>query len=196
MILIVGLGNPDKKYTFSRHNIGFMVIDQVVKDMVSVDKNWQQEAKFQAWIFKVGDLIFCKPLTFMNLSGNSVGSIRDFYGIETQNIWVIHDDIDLPLEKIRIRQGGSGAGHHGVDAIIKKLKSSDFIRFRLGVGRGKLAEKKHMRQNFKPRYIQKYVLSRFTDHEIGQARKMVKRAAQAVELALHKGLDRAVNEFN
>ena len=197
MLLIVGLGNPGSKYASTRHNIGFMVVDHVVKHLDEMKKPWENNNTFQAAVCKLGDLVFAKPQTFMNASGFSVKKLIDFYKIDIEHLWVINDDIDLPLGKIRIRKGGASAGHHGIESIMRELGGKDgFVRFRLGVGRGLLDEKKPVAQNLHRHAIEKYVVSRFTTHEEGEVRKLIKHAAKAVEIALHKGLDSAMNQYN
>jgi PTH1 family peptidyl-tRNA hydrolase len=196
MNLIVGLGNPGDKYASTRHNIGFMVVDRVLKDLVAVEKKWERNEQFSVELFKNGDLIFAKPQSFMNASGIVVKKLVDFYKVPVEQIWVIHDDIDLPLGKIRIRSGGGSAGHHGIESIIREVGADTFIRFRLGVGRGKLEEKGSSNHNYHRTGIEKYVVSPFTTHEEGNVRKLLKQATHAIEIALHKGLDIAMNEFN
>ncbi len=196
MNLIVGLGNPGGKYASTRHNIGFMVVEHVVKDLVSVGEEWTEDKNINALIFKKGDLIFVKPLTFMNASGFAVGKLLNFYKIDPEHLWVVHDDIDLPLGKIRIRRGGASAGHHGVDSIIKNTGKENFVRFRLGVGKGKLEEKGSSDHNIRRHEVLKHVISKFFRREEGEMRKLVKNAAKAVELALHKGIDKAMNQYN
>lgn len=197
MLLIVGLGNPGPKYASTRHNIGFMVVERTVKDIMGVGKNWEDNNSFNAEIFKAGDLIFVKPQTFMNASGVAVKKLLDFYKIPRESLWVVYDDIDLPLGKIRIRVGGGSAGHHGIESIMRSLGGWDgFVRFRLGVGRGKLEEKKHSDQHLHRHAVEKYVVSKFSTHEEGETRKLIKHAAKAVEIALNKGLDKVMNEYN
>lgn len=197
MLLIIGLGNLGDKYVATRHNIGFMVIDHVLQDLVKADKTWEARKDINAFIYKNGDLIFAKPQTFMNASGMAVRKLVSLYKVEVDHIWVIHDDIDLPLGKIRIRSGGGSAGHHGIESILRELGGKDkFIRFRLGVGRGKLEEKKHSDQNLRRHAVVRYVVSPFMDHEEGAVRKLIKTAAKAVEVALHQGLDKAMNQYN
>ena len=197
MNLIVGLGNPGEKYAATRHNIGFMVVDRVVQDLTSVDKTWGMNSHINAFLFKSGDLVFIKPQTFMNASGYAVRKAADLYKIAVDHIWVIHDDIDLPLGKLRIRAGGGSAGHHGIESIMRELAGADtFVKFRLGVGRGKFEEKTHMDQNLHRHAVEKYVVSGFMEAEMGDVRKLVKHGAKAAECALHKGLDRAINQFN
>lgn len=197
MLLIVGLGNPGQKYASTRHNIGFMVVERTAKDIMEAGKNWEDNGSFKAEIVKTGDLVFVKPQTFMNASGVAVRKLLDFYKISRENLWVVHDDIDLPLGKLRIRIGGGSAGHHGIESIMRELGSWDgFVRFRLGVGRDKLEEKKHNDQNLRRNTVEKYVVSKFSTREEGEVRKVIKNAAKAVEIALNKGLDRAMNEYN
>ncbi len=196
MNLIVGLGNPGEKYASTRHNIGFMVINKVFKDSVAVEKNWEFNKDFNCMLFKSGDLIFAKPQTYMNASGFAVQKIKQMYKVPPENIWVIHDDIDLPLGKIKVRIGGSSAGHHGIESIMRETGSDAFVRFRLGIGRGKQEEKTGATHSIQRHSVEKYVVSPFSQHEEGEVRKLIKHAAKAVETALHKGIDKAMNEYN
>ena len=197
MNLIVGLGNPGTKYASTRHNIGFMVVDHVVKHLDEMKKPWDKNSTFQSFVCKLGDLVFVKPQTFMNASGVAVKKLIDFYKIDISHVWVVHDDIDLPLGKVRIRMGGGSAGHHGIESIMRELGNKDgFVRFRLGVGKGLLDEKKPAAQNLHRHAVEKYVVSLFTTHEEGEVRKMIKNTTKAIEIALHKGLDSAMNQYN
>lgn len=200
MILIVGLGNPGKKYQFTRHNIGFMAVDKLARDLLPIYKSlkaWKEEKNFKAQVSKIDKtLILAKPITFMNLSGESVDLIRSFYKIEIPDIWVIHDDIDLPLGKIRIRKSGASAGHRGIDSMIKRFARSDFVRFRLGIGRGRLAMHKNIDQNIPRQEIEKYVVSPFRDNEAGDAKKLLKKTVEAIRFALKEGIEKAMNRFN
>ena len=120
MKLIVGLGNPGKKYRNTRHNIGFMVLDGLLGKLTPVGETvWQQSKKFNSLIAKIDDIILVKPQTFMNASGIAVAKIASYYHIEPVEIWVVHDEVDLPLGKIRIRKGGGTAGHRGLESIIE-----------------------------------------------------------------------------
>jgi len=142
MKLIVGLGNPDQKYLSTRHNIGFMVVEKLAKELLPVNKSekaWVGEKRFTAQLCKVSDeVMLVKPHTYMNRSGNAVLSIINFFKLSPSDLWVVHDDIDLPVGKIRIRKGGGTGGHNGVESIIDTLSFSEFVRFRLGIGKGKL----------------------------------------------------------
>lgn len=199
MRLIVGLGNPGGKYLSTRHNIGFMVTEKFVKDRLSLYpslKAWKKDDNFHALWCKIEDTIVCKPQTFMNLSGVAVAALARLYKIKPIDTWVIHDDIDLPLGKVRIRTGGGSAGHRGIESIINSLGSGDFIRFRLGIGRGKLEVIRHTDINIPRQNIEKYVVSPFTDHEAGDVKKLIKHAGEALEIAMTEGIEKAMNRFN
>ena len=188
MIMIVGLGNPDSKYQYSRHNAGFMVIEKLAKALLPVgrsEKAWEVKKEFSAEICKVDEKsVLVKPHTYMNRSGISVKNLMDFYKITVADLWVIHDDIDLPLGKIRIRRGGSSGGHNGVESIIQSLPSEEFIRFRLGIGRGKLDVKRTTDINLSRQAIEKFVLSPFKDREAGDVKKMIKNTIKTILTAL------------
>jgi len=136
MKLIVGLGNPDKKYTKTRHNAGFMVLDELKEDQVDFS-DWQEDKKFKAMIsegrLNEDKVILAKPLTYMNNSGQTVKFLVDYYKIDKSDITLVHDDIDIPLGKIKIKKTGSSAGHKGVQSVIDYLKTSDFTRIRIGI---------------------------------------------------------------
>ncbi len=130
MKLIVGLGNPGKKYELNRHNIGFLFIDYLI-DTLRASKI---SSKFKGDLFRANDFLLLKPSTFMNLSGESAVLVKNYYKIENENIIVVHDDIDLPLGAIRIKRGGSSGGHNGLKSLDKHI-GSDYWRIRIGVGR-------------------------------------------------------------
>lgn len=173
MKLIVGLGNPGKKYEKTRHNLGFMVIDKLAKKLKIDRTTFVFNKKFNVEILKCFMFhVLCfmiKPQTFMNNSGQTVAKIANFYKIKTPNIWVIYDDIDLPLGTLRIRANGSSGGHKGVQSIIDSLGSSDFARFRLGAG--------PVPSEFDPA---DFVLKAFDKSETELARDMIKKAVEAV----------------
>jgi len=195
MKLIVGLGNPGPEYQNTRHNIGFMVVDKLARELSSQSVEWKNGEKHKAMLFKVGDILLVKPLTFMNNVGVSIGSIVSFYKLKPEDIWIIHDDIDLPLGKIRIREKGGTAGHHGVESIMKTIKSDTFTRFRLGIGRGKepVGQKE---KNLHHRSVISFVLSKFSQSEAGSLKHLVKHGVLAVRIALTEGIDKAMNRFN
>lgn len=203
MKLIVGLGNPGEKYESTRHNLGFIVLDHLVKDTQSVNKGkWDNNSKLKSQIFitewqpKEGEnqkVIFAKPQTYMNNSGMAVKLLSDFYKVEASDIWVVHDELDLPIGFMKIRFGGSGAGHHGIENIIDFLKTEKFWRFRLGIGQSKHHDElaKH---NFKN--ATDYVLENFVGKEKSTVKHLIKRTTQALTTALEKDINSAMNQFN
>jgi len=189
MILIVGLGNPGEKYADSRHNLGFMVLDELARKMLPLTKTkWQENKKFNSqFIIFNSQFILIKPQTMMNASGFAVAKIAAFYHIEPAEIWVIHDDVDLPLGKIKIRLGGGSGGHRGIDSIIEQLGTDKFVRFRLGIGGANRG---------KDRLLEKYVLKSFTANETSKVKQTIKKATAAIKLALDEDLEKAMNRFN
>ena len=208
MKLIVGLGNPGSEYQDTRHNIGFMVIEKLAKELSREQMSWKEEEKFKALIAKIGDVILVKPITFMNSSGLAVSTIMNFYKCIPSDVWIVHDDIDLPLGKIRIREKGGSAGHRGVESVIMELKTDQFVRFRLGIGRGKLfstgdSDTSHIEkgnagraQHGRHKWDISFVLSRFTRGEAGTLKHLIKNGTEAVRIALTEGTDRAMDRFN
>ena len=149
MKLIVGLGNPTQKYKFNRHNVGFLAIDYLVKEY-----NASFVKDFKGELFKSNDYLFLKPSTYMNLSGESVVLVKNFYKIENEDIIVIHDDIDLKLGALKFKRGGSSGGHNGLKSIDKHI-GNDYYRVRIGVGRPERKED-----------VVNYVLSDFSKNEL------------------------------
>jgi len=213
MIFIIGLGTPGGEYKDTRHNIGFMVVEKLAKELGKDTVVWEEKEKFKSAVAKIGEALLVKPVTFMNNSGIAVSSIVQFYKLKPENVWVIHDDIDLPLGKIRIRKGGSSAGHNGVESIIKELHSDAFIRFRLGIGRGKLfsrastdftyteesdgATKREVgEKRMYHRSIVDFVLSRFSQGEAGTLKHMIKNGTEAVRLTLEEGVEKVMGRYN
>ncbi|MCL4382430.1 MAG: aminoacyl-tRNA hydrolase [Patescibacteria group bacterium] len=188
MKLIVGLGNPGSKYEKTRHNLGFRVVEALAKDKIKGEVKWEEAPKFSSLICRLTkDVILVKPQAFMNASGEAVAKIANFYKISASDIWVVHDDVDLPLGKIKIRIGGSAAGHHGVESLIVNLGTDRFLRIRLGIGRpsrGKDAQ------------IEKYVLKTFELNETSEVKHLLKQAALALETCLQDGPEKTMNRFN
>jgi len=189
MKLIVGLGNPGERYQNTRHNLGFMVVEEAARKFLPFKKTkWEEDKKANALVLRVPpDILLVKPLTFMNASGKAVAKLASDFKLQASSIWVIHDDVDLPLGKIKIRLGGGSAGHRGVESIIKELGTDGFVRFRLGIGhpgRGK------------DNAVEKYVLRELDINQQSEVKKIVKKTVKAVQVTLEKGLERAMNEFN
>ena len=182
--LIVGLGNPETEYADTRHNLGFACVRELA-GRLGVDvtrKRWRslvgRSDASKVWLVL--------PQTYMNLSGQAVAAAARDAGIEPARVWVVHDELDLPLCRLRIRRGGSGAGHNGVLSLISSLGTPDFVRFRVGIG-------KPARTTGAGR---RYVLGRFTKAEAERLEKVVSGVADSLELALESGLDRAMERYN
>lgn len=200
MKLIVGLGNPGLKHEKTRHNLGFMVIDALFKDYSSAKDNFRNENKFKAqlseitWKSKNGKeerVVLAKPQTYMNNSGMAVSSISKFYKIDFSDVWVVHDEVDLPLGAMKIRLGGSSAGHKGVESLIESLKTDKFWRFRVGIG------SQHQKMPGKRlKQIDNFVLGTFSESERGKQREIIKKCKKALEEGLENGLEKAMNKFN
>jgi peptidyl-tRNA hydrolase, PTH1 family len=181
--LVVGLGNPGREYERSRHNVGFLVVDALARryDGRVTDRS----AKSLTGRIRVGDaeLVLAKPQTMMNLSGLAVKALRTKYGVPLERMLIIHDELDLPFGRLRIRRGGSSAGNHGLDSVIGALGSKDFTRFRVGIGRpaGDGVD---------------YVLGPFSGEEQTELPAIVGRVADAVVAATGVGVERAMTDFN
>lgn len=191
---MVGLGNPGGKYTGTRHNLGFMALDEYTKKHLGPEITWVMETKYPAEILKIDqNLWLVKPQVFMNNSGQAVQSLVDYYRIAVEDVIVIHDDLDLPLGKIKIRLGGSAAGHHGVESIIDQLGTDRFVRIRLGIGNIHSLGGERGDKHFD---AEKYVLEPFLASDRAQVKQMVKKAVIAIGLLLEKGIETAQNQYN
>lgn len=191
MKLVVGLGNPEERYSNTRHNLGFKILDELIKKLNLID--WVREEKFKSELIKTHELILVKPQTFMNQSGIAVKLLAAYYKIASPDIIVIHDELDLPLGKIKVRLGGAAAGHHGVESIIKTLGTDQFIRVRLGIGNLKTQSAEHKKVHVS---AEKFVLEPFMHSEKSQVKHMIKQALKALDELLEKGLEYAQNQFN
>jgi PTH1 family peptidyl-tRNA hydrolase len=132
MRMIVGLGNPGEKYKKNRHNLGFILLDDLIKDL---NNEWVFEKKFKCMMSRVGEDIYIKPQDYMNRSGEVIKKIMNYYNIGTDRLIVVHDDVDIDLGKYKKQTGSGSAGHKGVQSIIDSLDNNDFTRIRVGVGR-------------------------------------------------------------
>lgn len=191
MFLIVGLGNPGDKFINTRHNLGFEVVELLRKKLDFPSFNL--EAKFKAEISKNIDIILIKPQTFMNLSGMAVSAIAKYYKIKSENIIVIHDELDLPVGHIKLRTGGSDAGHHGIESVIQMLGGEKFIRVRLGISNWHAISGEHKHAAFN---AEKFVTEAFIPGEKSKVKAMVKRAVKAVEAILEHGVEKAQSQYN
>ncbi len=183
--LIIGLGNPGREYTFSRHNIGFMVIDGLAEEFGIKTHKYQSRAMTGRATFNDKRIILAKPQTFMNNSGASVRELIRFYKVEPSRMIVIHDDVDLTLGSLRLRAAGSSGGHRGMDSIIRDLGMNTFPRMRIGISRppGRM-DTAH------------YVLEGFLPSEQDVLEITLTKAVQAVKTFLDQGIEKAMNDFN
>ena len=205
MKLIVGLGNPGEKYERTRHNAGFMVVEQFLKDADPVTQTiWQVKDRFKSdvsdieWKPKIGSsihVILAKPKTYMNNSGLAVSLIASFYKVDFPDIWIVPDDYDFPLGSMKIRQGGASAGHRGVESVIKSLGTDTFWRFRIGIGSAKKIGGEKIKIST-VRHIDDYVLDAFGPGEWGAMRRVIKRGSKAIQTALESGMEKSMNQYN
>jgi peptidyl-tRNA hydrolase, PTH1 family len=183
--LIVGLGNPESEYADTRHNLGFACVRELARRVgVQLDrKRWQSlvghSDTYRLWLLL--------PQTYMNLSGQAVAKALRDINVAPQQTWVVYDELDLPLCRMRIRRGGSGAGHNGVLSLINSLGTDDFVRFRVGIGKPARKGSQSGRH---------YVLGRFTKAEAERLPGVVDGVATALELALEAGVERAMERYN
>ncbi|MBR90211.1 MAG: aminoacyl-tRNA hydrolase [Verrucomicrobiales bacterium] len=185
--LIVGLGNPGDRYTGTRHNAGFMVLDRLAARWRA---DWTDEKKFKARLARaeVGGrrVLLCQPQTYMNLSGESVGPLAGFYKIGLDQLLVVVDDVNLPLGELRLRPRGGSGGHHGLESIELHLAGNGFARQRVGIG--------------KPAHgggeLSSHVLGAFDGDEASVVGKALDRSADQAECWLCRGVQKAMNDFN
>ncbi len=184
--LVVGLGNPGAKFENTRHNVGFLVADELARRDGSPIRRIRHRALTSNAVLGRQGVLLMKPTTFMNLSGEAVGDAARFYKIPADHVLVISDDVDLPLGKIRIRKSGSAGGHNGLKNIIQHLGTDQFPRLKLGVG-----GKPH------PDYsMADWVLGQLQGEDKKAVDEAVKRAADAIECLLGEGIEKAMNKFN
>ena len=194
MMIIVGLGNPGIKYKNTRHNVGFMAVAYLAEaNSIRFNKS-DFNSQWGKGVIHDKVVILSKPQTFMNLSGKAVKVLADFFHIETKDILVIYDDIDLELGAILLRLGGGSGGHRGMQSIIEYLGANNFPRIRLGIGRPK-NEAEGLRLKAEGD-VADYVLSPFNSEEKGMLKQMLDRAKEAVEVVLKDGIEKAMNRFN
>jgi peptidyl-tRNA hydrolase, PTH1 family len=185
MKIIIGLGNPGKKYERTRHNAGFLAVDEIARDL----RFSLSQEKYHACIGKcrIGgeDAVVAKPQTFMNESGRSVGAVLRYTYAKPADLIVVHDELDLPLGTVRVKTGGGHGGHNGLRSIIEHIGTPEFIRVRVGVGRPEPGLD-----------AADYVLSPFTAEEREAAAEAIAKAAEAVKAVILDGLAKAMNDFN
>jgi PTH1 family peptidyl-tRNA hydrolase len=183
--LVVGLGNPGDAYKMTRHNIGFILLERYVEKRHG--KFAEQKQDYQLATLRIRSLAthFCKPMTFMNLSGEAVTAVMKLYQILPSEILAISDDFALPFGKLRLRLSGSSGGHNGLESIVEELGTEDFPRLRMGIGPV-------------PDGIawEEFVLQRFSDEELDALDEYIKLGIQCLDTAFYKGLSLAMNQFN
>ena len=185
MYLIAGLGNPGPEYKETRHNIGYQVI-AILSRQIGVPL---EDKRFHSNSVQVSidnkDVILLCPATFMNLSGISIRNCADFYGLDTEDILIIHDDLDLPLGRVKAAKNGGAGGHRGILSIIEHLGNVDFSRIKIGIGRPRMGEP-----------IEEYVLSSFYEDEKDTMQKVIHLAVNACRLFIDEGIESTMNKVN
>ncbi len=187
--MIAGLGNPGARYDRTRHNIGFLVVDELGQRLRGAGQDVSWKSKGEALVCDVelggGRVLLVKPQSFMNLSGRPVAELQRFYRCEVAQVAAVHDEVDLPFGQLRVKCGGGCAGHNGIESLAAWMGSPDFLRVRCGVGRPP-----------DERDMVSWVLGRFNGVEAEQLSDFVARAAEAVEELCSRGLLAAQNKFN
>jgi PTH1 family peptidyl-tRNA hydrolase len=178
--LLVGLGNPGREYRETRHNVGFMILDRLA---ARERAEFRTEKSWHADLARAGDLLLCKPLTYMNLSGQAVRPVSQFYKIEPAQVLVILDDMALPLGKLRLRPSGSHGGHNGLESVIEHFGTQAIPRLRVGIGSAERDAVDH-------------VLGRFALEEKAALEQSLDRALEAIDCARTRGLEAAMNAYN
>lgn len=185
MKLVIGLGNIGDKYCFTRHNAGFMVVD---KWALNNNLSFKEEKKLKCYMtkfrFNGEDVILAKPTTFMNLSGESVIALINYYKINLKDVLVIYDDLSLELGRLRFRANGSDGGHNGIKSLIKHLGTSNFTRLKVGIGPQP------------PIPSENFVLQNFSKEQTETLKETLKRAVEAVEYYIINGIEKTQNTFN
>lgn len=185
MKLVAGLGNIGEKYCFTRHNAGFMVLDKWALDE---GFEFREEKKLKCFIAKTRlngeDIILIKPVTFMNLSGESVIAVMNYYKIDVKDVLVVFDDISLDLGRIRFRANGSDGGHNGIKSVIKHLGTQNFARLKVGIGPQPPVPSEH------------YVLQNFPKEHLEVLKDTLKKCVEGIKFYFENGLDKTQNSFN
>lgn len=179
--LVVGLGNPGAEYAYTRHNIGFMVVDLLVHE---AGLKWEKSGRADAATAKLGDALLVKPASYMNRSGHPLHAIAQFFKILPEQILVVLDDFSLPLGRLRIRESGGPGGHNGLESVIVQFGTEEIPRLRVGIGPAPAEGSVD------------YVLSNFFEEQKPLVRSTIERAAEAVKCAIDNGVVSAMNTFN
>jgi PTH1 family peptidyl-tRNA hydrolase len=187
MKLIVGLGNPGREYRDTRHNVGFLVVDEIARrhGLAMAMAPAQVPETFVAKRYGDQPMLVAKPLTFMNRSGEAVAALARYYGFVPADVLVVVDEVALPFGRLRARARGSAGGHNGLKSIIERLGTGDFARLRLGIGRGD-----------RRRDLADHVLSTFEPEERAGLEEFIARAAEAAEMFAVEGIEKVMNVYN
>jgi len=183
--LIIGLGNPGREYKDTRHNIGFMVLDEMAR---ASGTSFVEEKRWNGWLAKTPQAILLKPSTFMNNSGRSVRAVSQFFKITVEEMLVVYDDVDLVLGRLRMRLAGSAGGHNGLKSIIRELGSDAFPRLKQCMAAPSCRPAGER--------LSGHVLGKFREEERTELAIMLQRATDAVRLACQSGMEAAMNQFN
>lgn len=185
MNLIIGLGNVGDKYAFTRHNVGFMVVDYLA---LNNNESFKENSKLKSLITKIRlnneDTLLVKPTTYMNLSGEALRAVIDYYKIPIENTLVVYDDLSLDLGKIRFRTNGSDGGHNGIKSIIQHAGTKNVARLKVGIGPQP------------PIPSEAFVLQNFAKEQIDDVKNVIKKSADAIEYYFAEGIEKAQNKFN
>jgi len=181
MKLIVGLGNPGNEYKDTRHNIGFMILDNYLKDVLWKTKN---DSLIYMKEIKKEQILFLKPLTYMNLSGKAIKKVMDFYKIDIKDILIVQDDLDLDVGKYKIKRNSSSGGHNGIKSIISELKSDEFARLKVGIGKSEIIP------------VDKYVLSKFSQEELSLITSNYIKFNEIINNFITLGIEDTLKNYN
>lgn len=184
MKVIAGLGNPGEKYAYTRHNIGFMVVSELA-DKFKVNSSYKFDGLVGDFFIGGEKIIIFQPMKYMNKSGQPIYKLLDYFQIEAEELLVIHDDLDLDLGKMKLKQSGGSGGHNGIKSIINNLNTDKFKRLKVGIGRPP--------ENVP---VPAFVLTTFQGEEKDISEKVVQEAASAVELMLKEDIMKAMNKYN
>ena len=188
MILVVGLGNPGKKFKETRHNVGFSVVNEFSRE--NDFPGWKESKNNNCLYAKkeiAGEEVeLIKSLNFMNSSGLIIKSISKKHNLKPENIFVVHDDIDLDLGKIKIVKNRGAAGHKGVQSVIDEILSKNFVRFRIGI----------QPETGKPKNVERFVLQKFNKQEEEKLKEVIKKSYLIIEATIKEGVERAMQEYN
>ncbi|WP_048601127.1 aminoacyl-tRNA hydrolase [Rubeoparvulum massiliense] len=184
MKCIVGLGNPGPRYATSRHNVGFMAVDQLAEKWGTSIQKEKFQGLYATCVVNQEKVLLCKPLTYMNLSGECVGPLLHYFDIAIDDLVVIYDDLDLSVGRLRLREKGSAGGHNGMKSIIQHLGTSDFKRIKIGIGRPQFGD------------VKDYVLQPFFPEDREQISSAISNAVEAVQVWLQNDFISAMNRYN